>query len=56
MTCDPIGGLVQISRIERNPMGKIKAIPVLQLALQSTSDKAKVSLGAVINTMWDAYF
>jgi L-serine dehydratase len=53
MTCDPIGGLVQIPCIERNTMGAIKAITASQLALQSTPDFAKVSLDAVIKTMWD---
>jgi L-serine dehydratase len=53
MTCDPIGGLVQIPCIERNTMGAIKAITASQLALQSTPDFAKVSLDSVINTMWD---
>ena len=53
LTCDPIGGLVQIPCIERNTMGAIKAITASQLALQSTPDFAKVSLDAVISTMWD---
>jgi L-serine dehydratase len=53
MTCDPIGGLVQIPCIERNTMGAIKAITASQLALLSTPDFAKVSLDGVINTMWD---
>ncbi len=53
MTCDPIGGLVQIPCIERNTMGAIKAITACQLALQSTPDFAKVSLDSVIKTMWD---
>ena len=53
LTCDPIGGLVQIPCIERNTMGAIKAITASQLALQSTPDFAKVSLDAVIQTMWD---
>ena len=53
MTCDPIGGLVQIPCIERNTMGAIKAITASQLALQSAPDYAKVSLDAVIKTMWD---
>ena len=52
LTCDPIGGLVQIPCIERNTMGAIKAITASQLALQSTPDYAKVSLDAVIQTMW----
>jgi L-serine dehydratase len=53
LTCDPIGGLVQIPCIERNTMGAIKAITASQLALQSTPDFAKVSLDGVINTMWE---
>jgi L-serine dehydratase len=53
LTCDPIGGLVQIPCIERNTMGAIKAITASQLAQQSTPDFAKVSLDAVIKTMWD---
>ncbi len=53
LTCDPIGGLVQIPCIERNTMGAIKAITAAQLALQSDAEKAKVSLDAVIKTMWE---
>jgi L-serine dehydratase len=53
MTCDPIGGLVQIPCIERNTMGAIKAITASQLALQGTPDFAKVSLDKVIATMWN---
>lgn len=53
MTCDPIGGLVQVPCIERNTMGAIKAITASQLALQSTPDFAKVSLDGVVKTMWD---
>lgn len=53
LTCDPIGGLVQIPCIERNTMGAIKAITAAQLALQTNPDKAKVSLDAVVKTMWD---
>jgi L-serine dehydratase len=53
LTCDPIAGLVQIPCIERNTMGAIKAITASQLALQSTPDHAKVSLDAVVKTMWD---
>lgn len=52
LTCDPIGGLVQIPCIERNTMGAIKAITAAQLALQSNPDKAKVSLDDVVETMW----
>jgi L-serine dehydratase len=53
MTCDPIGGLVQVPCIERNTMGAIKAITASQLALQSSPDYAKVSLDKVIATMWN---
>ncbi|MBX2930444.1 MAG: L-serine ammonia-lyase [Chitinophagaceae bacterium] len=53
LTCDPIGGLVQIPCIERNTMGAIKAITASQLALQSTPDFAKVSLDKVVKTMWE---
>lgn len=51
MTCDPIGGLVQVPCIERNTMGAIKAITASQIALESDPSKAKVSLDAVIKTM-----
>ena len=53
MTCDPIGGLVQIPCIERNTMGAIKAITASQIALEGDPKKAKVSLDAVIKTMKD---
>jgi L-serine dehydratase len=53
MTCDPIGGLVQVPCIERNTMGAIKAITASQLALQSSPDFARVSLDEVIRTMWE---
>ena len=53
MTCDPVGGLVQVPCIERNTMGAIKAITASQLALQSNPDNARVSLDAVVNTMWE---
>ncbi|HSK11844.1 MAG TPA: L-serine ammonia-lyase, partial [Phnomibacter sp.] len=53
LTCDPIGGLVQVPCIERNTMGAIKAITASQLALQSTPDFGVVSLDKVIRTMWE---
>lgn len=53
LTCDPIAGLVQVPCIERNTMGAVKAITASQLALQSNPDLAKVSLDAVVKTMWD---
>ncbi len=53
LTCDPVGGLVQIPCIERNAMGAIKAITASNLALHSDSEKAIVKLDTVIKTMWD---
>ncbi|UBM60926.1 L-serine ammonia-lyase [Marinilongibacter aquaticus] len=53
LTCDPVGGLVQIPCIERNSMGAIKAIMAAQLALQSNPDEARVSLDTVVKTMWE---
>jgi len=50
MTCDPIGGLVQIPCIERNAFGAIKAISAASLALQGDG-KHIVSLDKVITTM-----
>jgi len=52
MTCDPIGGLVQIPCIERNTMGAIKAINAAELALETDPRNAKVPLDKVVNTMW----
>lgn len=53
LTCDPIGGLVQIPCIERNTMGAIKAINAAELALETDPKNAKVPLDKVINTMWE---
>lgn len=53
MTCDPIGGLVQVPCIERNTMGAIKAITASQLALHSDPSQTKVSLDVVVKTMWE---
>jgi L-serine dehydratase len=50
LTCDPIGGLVQIPCIERNTMGAVKAINAAYLALQGDGQHI-VSLDAVIETM-----
>ena len=52
LTCDPIGGLVQIPCIERNSMGAIKAISAAELALHSDPQDAKVPLDKVVETMW----
>ncbi|MET6990406.1 L-serine ammonia-lyase [Sediminicola arcticus] len=53
LTCDPIGGLVQIPCIERNSMGAIKAINAAELAMDSNPENAKVPLDKVVNTMWE---
>ncbi len=53
LTCDPVGGLVQVPCIERNSMGSIKAITAAYLALEGNPASAKVSLDSVIKTMWD---
>jgi L-serine dehydratase len=50
LTCDPIGGLVQIPCIERNTMGAVKAINAAMLALRGDGSH-HVSLDAVIETM-----
>jgi L-serine dehydratase len=52
LTCDPIGGLVQIPCIERNTMGAIKAINAAELALSTDPKNAKVPLDKVVDTMW----
>jgi len=51
MTCDPIGGLVQVPCIERNAMGAIKAINASRMALKRNS-KCLISLDKVIETMY----
>jgi L-serine dehydratase len=53
MTCDPIGGLVQIPCIERNSMGAIKAINAAAIALDRNPEDIKVPLDNVIATMWE---
>ncbi|HEY3739547.1 MAG TPA: L-serine ammonia-lyase [Bryobacteraceae bacterium] len=51
MTCDPIGGLVQIPCIERNAMGAVKAINACRMAMNETEGH-KISLDQVIETMY----
>ncbi len=51
MTCDPIGGLVQIPCIERNAMGAVKAVNAARMAMNETEGH-KVSLDQVIRTMY----
>jgi L-serine dehydratase len=53
LTCDPIGGLVQVPCIERNAMGAMKAITASQIALASDPYYARVTLDNVIKTMWN---
>lgn len=52
LTCDPVGGLVQVPCIERNAMGAVKAINASRLALRG-SGVQKVTLDKVIKTMWE---
>ncbi|WP_432452981.1 L-serine ammonia-lyase [Agarivorans sp. QJM3NY_29] len=52
LTCDPIGGLVQVPCIERNAMGALKAINAARLALRGSGEH-KVSLDKAIKTMWE---
>ncbi|WNC69863.1 L-serine ammonia-lyase [Thalassotalea nanhaiensis] len=52
LTCDPVGGLVQVPCIERNAMGSVKAINASRLAMRGTGTQ-KVSLDKVIKTMWE---
>ena len=51
MTCDPIGGLVQIPCIERNAMGAVKAVQACRIAMNETEGH-KISLDQVIRTMY----
>ncbi|TVZ59529.1 L-serine dehydratase [Flavobacteriaceae bacterium MAR_2010_105] len=53
LTCDPIGGLVQIPCIERNSMGAIKAINAAELAMDTDPKNVKVPFDKVVSTMWE---
>jgi len=53
LTCDPVGGLVQVPCIERNSMGAMKAITATNIALESDPSNAKVTLDQVVKTMWE---
>ena len=53
LTCDPIGGLVQVPCIERNSMGAIKAINAAELAIDTDPKNVKVPLDKVVATMWE---
>jgi L-serine dehydratase len=52
LTCDPVGGLVQIPCIERNAMGSVKAVNATRMAMAGDG-KHRVSLDKVIKTMRD---
>ena len=51
LTCDPVGGLVQVPCIERNAIGAVKAVNAARLALHRADTDARVSLDQVIETM-----
>lgn len=51
LTCDPVGGLVQVPCIERNAIGAVKAVNAARLALHRTEAETRVSLDQVIETM-----
>jgi L-serine dehydratase len=53
LTCDPIGGLVQIPCIERNSMGAMKAIHAAEMALNTNPENVKVPFDKVVSTMWE---
>lgn len=53
LTCDPVGGLVQVPCIERNSMGAIKAINAAELAMDTDPNNVKVPLDEVVDTMWE---
>jgi L-serine dehydratase len=53
LTCDPIGGLVQIPCIERNAMGAMKAITACNLALSGDPFSAIVDLDMAVKSMWE---
>ncbi len=53
LTCDPIGGLVQIPCIERNSMGAVKAITAAELALDRDPTEAQISLDMAVKTMME---
>jgi L-serine dehydratase len=50
LTCDPVGGLVQIPCIERNAFGAVSAVNAMRMAMQESGDH-KIHLDQVIRTM-----
>ncbi len=53
LTCDPVGGLVQIPCIERNAVASVKAITAARLSLRGDGRSSVVSLDKAIKTMRD---
>ena len=53
LTCDPVGGLVQIPCIERNAVGAVKAINAARMALRSRSEERRV--GKECRSRWSPY-
>ena len=51
LTCDPVGGLVQVPCIERNAIGAVKAVNAPRLAVQRTGAESLDPLDQVIETM-----
>ena len=51
LTCDPVGGLVQVPCIERNAIAAATAVNAARMALFDDGDSAMVSLDAVVKTM-----
>lgn len=52
MTCDPIGGLVQIPCIERNAVGAVRAIQAARMAIDDDEGGHQISLDRVIEVMY----
>ena len=52
LTCDPVGGQVQVPCIERNAMGAVKAINAARMAMSRTSDPL-VDLDKIIEVMYE---
>ena len=52
LTCDPVGGQVQVPCIERNAIGSVKAVNASRMALRRT-EEPRVALDTVIETMYE---
>ena len=53
MTCDPVGGYVQIPCIERNAMGAVKAYNAYLLASAGNPKSQKVTMDEAVQAMWE---